>query len=98
MRKVTYPISIKKDGEIVMSLREDEVYYENGVLVYEVGDAFERKFWEMSDDELRWIHEDICKNAKPSRGLLVLAKTIEKILEQRRFIRDNQEFRNALLP
>lgn len=50
-----YPYKILKDGEQVMSLREDEVKTVNGIMVLEVGDAFERLLWESSNDELKDI-------------------------------------------
>lgn len=79
-----YPYKILKDGEQVMSLREDEVKTVNGIMVLEVGDAFERLLWESSNDELKDIRASILvASEKPSQGLMIIVKTIDKIMDQR---------------
>lgn len=94
-----YPYKVVKDGEEIMSLRKDEVENVSGHLMVEVGDAFERLLWEKSNTELKDIQAYILNSPKkPSRGLMFIFKTIEKILDQRKFMIDNQALRNALLP
>lgn len=97
--KDKYPYKITKSGEEIMTLREDEVESIKGHLVLEVGDAFERLLWERSNAELHDIKTDILSvPGKPNHGQLFLCKTIDKILDQRKFMIDNQAFRNALMP
>lgn len=97
---VNYPLKITHNGEEVLTLRKDEVKRKtNGKYVLDIGDAFERMLWEKSNSELGEIRSEILnKPEKTSHGLLFLVKTIDKILEQRRFIIDNQALRYALIP
>lgn len=93
-----YPITLSLDGEPFLKLRKEEVYLIGDQKVIEMGDAYERFFWERSNCELERIKEGL-RSAGPTKGALdVLIHSIDRIITQRKFLQDNQEFRKALIP
>lgn len=95
-----YPVKLTHNGKVVLSLRKDEVTFQNEEPVYEIADATERMFWELSNNKLNKLKSDL-KNGKiidDTRFAFDFIQMVEKILAQRKFIQDNQSFRNALIP
>lgn len=93
-----YPILLMMDGNPIFKLRKDEVYFESGKQVHQIGDACERLFWEKSNAELIKLKDTLKANESVLEPLGSLTRIIEKILAQRKFIQDNEAFRNALIP
>lgn len=90
-----YPYRFIQDGNVLLTLRNDEVYEdEAGITHMELGDAFERLFWEMSNAQL----EDLKVNGKKLGFPSSLVNSVDRILSQRKFMQDNQSFRMALSP
>lgn len=92
-----YPIKITDKGESLLTLRQDEVRQSSLGTLIEIADALERKFWEMSNNELYEVKNDVNK-FKSKKLRLNLIYTVDKILAQRKFLQDNQALRNALIP
>ncbi|ALS09948.1 hypothetical protein ABE82_26400 (plasmid) [Paenibacillus peoriae] len=95
-----YPIQLTYNGETVMTLRSDEVTNRGKKIALDLTDAFERKFWELSNYHLYSIKSDlkdgkIIDNPSIARSFIHM---IDKIIVQRKFMQDNQSFRNALIP
>lgn len=94
-----YPCKLTVDEKPFLSLRSDEVFVKEGTITgFDIGDALERFFWELSNNSLIRIKEDIMSNSKSKGALNLVAQSISKILSQRKFIQDNEAFRNALIP
>lgn len=99
---VEYPYKITLHRDVVMTLRRDEVTIVNGKHKIEAADAFERLFWELSNSHLNKIKGNLAKGKifddKDSVLTHKFVQMINKILTQRKFMQDNQSFRDALIP
>ncbi|MEK5400154.1 hypothetical protein [Paenibacillus sp. FSL K6-2859] len=90
------------DGNHVLSVYSHEISVgRNGKRVIEIGDAIERKLWDLSVSRLVSIKE-LLKNDSSfiaeDKIQFKVIQTINKVLVQRKFMKKNLSLRSGLLP
>ncbi|MNW63319.1 hypothetical protein D3C74_415200 [compost metagenome] len=97
---IEYPYRITHQGAVVMTLRSDEITEVNGREPIEISDSFERLLWEFSSNNLDKLNGDLVKGKffVESKMTYDFINIINKDLTQRKFMQDNQSFRDALIP
>lgn len=97
---VEYPYKITHRGEVVMTLRSDEITEANGREQIEISDSFERLLWELSNNNLNKLKNDLVKGKFFAESKMThdFINMINKVLVQKKFMQDHQSFRDALIP
>ncbi|WP_375102311.1 hypothetical protein ACDZ28_00395 (plasmid) [Paenibacillus sp. RS8] len=90
------------DGNHLLSVYSHEISVgRNGEIVIEIGDAIERKLWDLSVSRLvslkEFLKNDSSFNAEDKIQFKVI-QTINKVLVQREFMKKNYQLRSVLLP
>lgn len=97
---IEYSYRITRQGEVVMTLRSDEITEVNGREQIEISDSFERLLWKFSSNNLDKLKGDLVKGKffAESKMTYDFINITNKVLAQRKFMQDNQSFRDALIP
>lgn len=99
--KDKYPLKLTYQGKPWLALRPDEFSTDKdgSINSLDIWDAHERWYWELSNETLLRMREEFLKETLPKKSpIWCLVNSIDKVLAQRKFMQDNESFRNALIP
>lgn len=91
---------ILDEGEKVLEVDDrDCIMYGGELKSFDIADAVEKRFWEMSYDDLERAKKgyESCFANKPKIRWSLVSR-INKVVSQRKFIQNNRSLRESLLP